>query len=756
MASRQHLCRLYASAAGQGQRGVLSRSFQEGFRFFSSTSTGSSPVTNHSSAKNHDVVVWTPSSFDSEHVRNFCVIAHVDQGKSTVCDRLYERALGIKAKSTQMLDDLPVERERGITVKARPLSLVSNTPGEPPFLLNLVDTPGHSDFYGEVTRNLRAVEGAILLVDATQGIQAQTVAAYRAAQESGCVVVPCLNKVDLPHAEVPRWRAEVAALTGTKEADVFELSAKTGAGVEDLLNALPYLLPPPETTLSSEDDAAAAADDDDDDNDDGKQQLAKLLLLDAKAVQHKRGLVCTVRVLRGCVRKGQPMLSSHTHRAHDIHEVGVFDPELRAVDELREGHVGYVCVAMKAGSGEFMAGSMLERVDDARRAGAGAPPPSMKQSTKSTAVTTTSGDNNNNTADEVPFVGVFCGIFPLPGENHHSFQNAVDKLVANEPSVHARPESSQALGLGMRLGFQGPLHKEIFMSRLQQEHGVEVICTAATVPCRISWGGDKVATVASAEQFRSTVDVAEREVSTRSSRAIRTQELLVRLNVLCRSEDVGGILTLLSDRRGVPCEDPDAERRATAGGGGDGGGRSMHVTGYDWQNITYRIPLGSVVDDTFASEMKSLSSGYASYRWDVLGFEDSDIVRLDVLVDGKVAEPLAQLVHRSRAQSTGSELITSLAENISRRQYDVILQASVANRILARTTVKAVRRDVTSKCYGGDVSRKKKLLEKQKEGKKKMKALGARSSSASEDVASAYVDILRVGGGSSGGGRSRR
>ena len=643
------------------------------------------------------------------NIRSMSVIAHVDHGKSTLCDRLYERALGLKHNSSksQFLDDLQVERERGITVKARPLSIVASDEGQS-YLLNLVDTPGHSDFYGEVTRTLQAVEGAVLLVDATQGVQAQTVAALRAARDAGCTIVPCLNKVDLPSADVAKHGAELAALANVKPHDVFQVSAKTGRGVPELLEALPYLVPPPGESPDTE------------------QQSPRVLLLDAKAVPHKRGLVCTVRVLRGSIAKApdKPMLNTKTRRTHVVHEVGVFDPDLRQVEELREGHVGWVCVSMKAGSGDFVAGSELVEYQKSAAA------PQQGRSGRGRHAHEDGGGG-----EELPFCGIFCGVFPLPGESHHAFQTAIDKLVANEPSVHAQMESSQALGLGMRLGFQGPLHKEVFLSRLYQEHNVEVICTSATVPYRISWGADDAAvTVASPEDFKKTMDTAERAVHTRSSRRIHTHELVVNLNVLCRSEDVGAIVTLLSDRRGVPCADPDSENASM----------DDNLSGFDWITLTYRIPLSAVVDDTFSSEVKSLSSGYASYKWSVIGFEPSDIVRLDFLVDGTVTEPLAQLVHRDKAQELGNALVQELAEGLSRRQYDVILQAAIGTRVVARSTVKAVRKDVTAKCYGGDITRKRKLLEKQKEGKKRMREQGTQGKSASGDVESAYVDLLRA------------
>ncbi|KAG2442751.1 hypothetical protein HXX76_002832 [Chlamydomonas incerta] len=593
------------------------------------------------------------SQFPPERIRNFSIIAHVDHGKSTLADRLMEAtgALGGRAThSAQYLDKLQVERERGITVKAQTVSLVYRHPPGPggqPYLLNLIDTPGHVDFSYEVSRSLAACQGALLVVDASQGIQAQTVANFYLAFEQGLDLVPVVNKIDLPAADPRGCTAQLAAAFDMDPAAVLLTSAKTGLGMEAVLPAVIQRIRPPGG------DPAGPL---------------RLLLFDAFHDQH-RGVVVLVEVVDGAVAVGDRVAMASTGAVYEVQECGLQAPERQPTGRLLTGQVGYMMCGIKDLKAARVGDTMY-----APRPGA-PPPPSLPGFKPAKAM-------------------VFAGLFPLGGEGQEfdGLAAAMDKLLLNDASVVVRRENSDALGPGFRCGFLGMLHMEIFTQRLEQEFGAAVVTTTPMVPYTLQMPDGTEMTLESAADFP-----LDKKISA-------ILEPTVTATLITPDVSVGRLMELCAARRGEPLEHSSL-----------GGGRTM---------LRYRLPLAELAGD-FYSAVKSRSQGYASFDYEEGPYRPADLVRLDVLAHGRPVDALARMVARDEAAGLGRALLAKMREMLDRQQFEVVLQAAANGKVVARETLKALRKNVTAKCYGGDVTRKRKLLDKQKEGKRRMKRMGS-------------------------------
>ncbi|KAL6778730.1 EFG11 [Auxenochlorella protothecoides x Auxenochlorella symbiontica] len=587
-------------------------------------------------AGGHSVEDFPPS-----HIRNFSIIAHVDHGKSTLADRLLELTGAINPGAKQYLDKLQVEKERGITVKAQTASLVFKHEGEQ-YLLNLIDTPGHVDFSYEVSRSLAACQGAILLVDASQGVQAQTVANFWLAFEQDLAIIPVLNKIDAPGAEPARVTAQLAEAFDLDPAAVLAISAKTGAGLDRVLPAVVERVPPPRGDLAAP---------------------LRALLFDAYHDEY-RGVVCLLAVADGAVGRGDRVTAAAAGQSYDVVEVGLLAPEPVPTPSLRAGQVGYVLAGMKD--------TRQARVGDTWHA-ARAPVPAFPGFKPAQSM-------------------VFAGIFPVSADGHERLAAAMARLALTDASVAVRRENSNALGAGFRCGFLGLLHLDVFRQRLEQEHGADVLVTAPTVPCRVVLQGGESIELSNPADFPTDVRVEA------------VWEPTVRATVVTPEEYVGALMQLCTAARGELLDhvvlDP---------------GRTM---------LKYTLPLAELGGD-FYDELKSASSGYASLDYEEGEPRRAPMQRLDILLNGEPVDALARIVHRDRAEPLGRRLCAALAGALPQQQFQVAVQAAAGGRVVARDTIRALRKNVLAKCYGGDVSRKRKLLEKQKEGKKRMRQLGS-------------------------------
>lgn len=580
-------------------------------------------------------------AFPPDRIRNFSIIAHVDHGKSTLADRLMEMTGAIeKGSQNQYLDKLQVERERGITVKAQTASLVWRLGGKE-YLLNLIDTPGHVDFSYEVSRSLAACQGALLVVDAAQGIQAQTVANFYLAFEQGLDLVPVVNKIDLPAAEPERVAQEIEMTFDLKRDAVLLASARTGQGLREVLDAVVQRMSPPRGDPSAP---------------------LRLLLFDAYHDVY-RGVVLLVAVVDGVLSAGDTLQAASSGQVYEAAEVGMLAPEPHSTRRLLTGQVGYLVAGVK-------------RVADARV-----------------------GDTWHHARARVaPLPGfrpaqamVHAGLYPVSGDDFETLATAMEKLTLNDNSVSVKRESSDALGAGFRCGFLGMLHMEVFMQRLQDEHGAHVITTQPTVPYIVDLGGGDTRTLTSAAEFPTHCKV------------VGVQEPTVQCSIVTPSVSVGRVMTLCAERRGDLMEHSHV-----------GGERAL---------LRYTLPLAELATD-FYSRLKSATQGYASFDYEPGPYRVAALQRLDVMVNGAVVDALARVVHRDDAQRAGRALCARLAQLLDRQQFELNIQAAAGGRVIASERVRAVRKDVTAKCYGGDVSRKRKLLEKQKEGKRRMRQLG--------------------------------
>ena len=590
-------------------------------------------------------------------IRNFSIIAHIDHGKSTLADRFIQTCGALEAREMQeqVLDSMDLERERGITIKAQSVALDYMARNGTVYRLNMIDTPGHVDFSYEVSRSLTACEGAVLVVDATQGVQAQTVANCYTASELNLEILPVLNKIDLPSADPERSIAEIEEIIGINAKDAIRASAKTGEGVVDILEAIVNGIPAPTGNAEAP---------------------LKALIVDSW-FDNYLGTISLVRVIDGRLKSKDKIRLMAIGRDHIVEQIGIFTPKRKPVQVLGPGEVGYVIAGIKDVRGARV-GDTITHVD---RPAAHALPGFKEIKPR-----------------------VFAGLYPVDSADYEAFREALAKLQLNDASLHYEPETSQALGLGFRCGFLGMLHMEIIQERLEREYGMHLITTAPTVIYEVVLANE----VLLVENPAKMPD---------PSRIIETREPIIRATILVPQEFVGNVIGLCVEKRGIQKDMTYHGRQAM---------------------LIYELPLNEVVLDFF-DRLKSSSRGYASFDYDFLEFRASDLCKLDVLINGDKVDALSVVVHRGQSQYRGRELVKKLRELIPRQMFDVAIQAAIGSKIIARETVKALRKNVTAKCYGGDVTRKRKLLEKQKAGKKRMKQLGT-----VEIPQEAFLAVLRV------------
>ncbi len=579
-----------------------------------------------------------------ERTRNFCIIAHIDHGKSTLADRILELTglLDERTLRAQYLDRMDLERERGITIKAQTARIDNVVVDGEPHRLNLIDTPGHVDFNYEVERSLQACEGAVLLVDATQGVQAQTLANAYLAIEADLEIIPVVNKIDVDGADVLGTFEEIESAVGLDPAEALAVSAKTGEGVEELIETIIRRVPPPRSF---------AGDD-----------LLRATVIDSWYDAY-RGAIMLVRVFDGELRRGQKIELMHTGRSYEVSDLGTFTPEATALGTLGSGDVGYVVCSIK--------------------------------SVHETRIGDTLTDAKSPAPEPLPGFCevkpmVFCGVFPTDPGAYDDLRESLDKLALNDSSFAFEPETSQALGFGFRCGFLGLLHMEIIQERLEREYDLEIVTTTPSVVYRVHMeDGDAL-------EIDNPSKLPERGVHA-------VEEPFIETAIHVPSEYVGGVIKMCEERRGVQ--------------------KKLEYTGPRRVVLVYELPLAEVLYD-FYDRLKSISRGYASMDYELIGHRRSDLVRIDVLVNGDPVDALSAVVHSDNTYLIGRDLTRKMKELIPRQQFDVAIQAAIGSRVIARTNVKALRKNVTAKCYGGDVTRKRKLIEKQKEGKRRMKSVG--------------------------------
>ncbi|QYJ76240.1 MULTISPECIES: translation elongation factor 4 [Shewanella] len=578
-----------------------------------------------------------------KHIRNFSIIAHIDHGKSTLSDRLIQVCGGLtdREMAEQVLDSMDLERERGITIKAQSVTLDYTAKNGETYQLNFIDTPGHVDFSYEVSRSLAACEGALLVVDAGQGVEAQTLANCYTALEMDLEVVPVLNKIDLPQAEPERVAAEIEDIVGIEATDAVRCSAKTGVGIDEVLETIVAQIPSPE----------------------GDPEAPLQALIIDSWFDSYLGVVSLVRIKNGVLKKGDKFKVMSTGQTYNADRVGIFTPKMKDQAELKTGQVGYVIAGIKEIHGAPVGDTLT-----LAKHGADKPLPGFKKAKPQ----------------------VYAGVFTISTDDYESFRDALNKLSLNDASLQFEPETSSALGFGFRIGYLGLLHMEIIQERLEREYDLDLITTAPTVEYEVLLTNGETVYVDNPSDLPAINHIEE------------MREPIVQANILVPKEYLGNVITLCIEKRGVQ--------------------KNMVYHG-NQVALTYDIPAAEVVMDFF-DRLKSTSRGYASLEYNFIRFEPADMVRLDVLINGDRVDALAMIIHRSNIRHKGIALVEKMKELIPRQMFDIAIQAAVGNQVVARSTVKALRKDVTAKCYGGDVSRKKKLLQKQKEGKKRMKQLG--------------------------------
>tara|TARA_B100001059_G_scaffold26987_1_gene21695 strand:+ start:36586 stop:38397 length:1812 start_codon:yes stop_codon:yes gene_type:complete len=595
---------------------------------------------------------------DLSLIRNFSIIAHIDHGKSTLADRFIQLcgALSEREMEAQVLDSMDLERERGITIKAHSVTLYYTAKDGKTYQLNFIDTPGHVDFHYEVSRSLAACEGALLVVDAAQGVEAQSVANCYTAIEQGLEVMPVLNKIDLPQAEPERVKGEIESVIGIDATDAVACSAKSGIGVEDVLEALIKTIPAPEGEIEAP---------------------LQALIIDSW-FDNYLGVVSLVRVKHGRIKKGDKVLVKSTGKFHQVDSVGVFSPKHTETADLKAGEVGFIIAGIKDIHGAPVGDTLtLSATPDV------APLPGFQKVKPQ----------------------VYAGLFPVSSDDFEDFREALQKLTLNDAALQFEPESSEALGFGFRIGFLGMLHMEIIQERLEREYDLDLITTAPTVVFEVvKKGGD-------------AIYVDNPSLLPDPSVIEEMREPIVRANILVPQDHLGSVITLCIEKRGVQ--------------------HDMVFLGTQVQ-VTYDLPMNEVVLDFF-DRLKSVSRGYASLDYSFDRFQAAKLVRLDILINGEKVDALALIVHRDNAAYKGRQLVEKMKDLIPRQMFDVAIQAAIGGQIVARSTVKALRKNVLAKCYGGDASRKKKLLEKQKAGKKRMKQVGS-----VEIPQDAFLAVLKV------------
>ncbi len=580
-----------------------------------------------------------------DHIRNFSIIAHIDHGKSTLADRLIEMTgtLSKREMEDQILDSMSLERERGITIKDQAVQLDYKAKDGNDYVLNLIDTPGHVDFTYEVSRALAACEGALLVIDATQGIEAQTLANVYLAMDHDLEIIPVINKIDLPSADVPRVEKEIEDILGIPKEDCVLCSAKTGLGVDQVLEAVVKRVPPPKGDPA---------------------QLLQALIFDSKFDSYK-GVLLYVRVVNGCLRKGMTIRLMATGKVYDVTEVGVFKPAMVNVDELGEGQVGFLAASIKT-------------VKDAR-------------------VGDTVTDNSRPAKEPLPGYRkatpmVYCGLYPVENSDYDNLRDALEKLQLNDASLSFEPETSTALGFGFRCGFLGLLHMDVVKERLEREYNLSLITTAPNVIYEVVKTNGDIEMVDNPSQFPNPTVIEH------------VEEPFVNATIIVPKDFVGPVMELSQDKRG----------------------EYQNMTYLDETRVMihYALPLSEIIFDYF-DRLKSVSRGYASLDYELSGYRPSDMVKVDVLLNGDPVDALSAIVHRDRAQYWGRALVEKLRKLIPRQLFEIPIQAAIGSKIIARENVSALRKDVLAKCYGGDITRKRKLLEKQKAGKKRMKQVGS-------------------------------
>jgi GTP-binding protein LepA len=596
-----------------------------------------------------------------ERIRNFSIIAHIDHGKSTLADRILELTGAVDPRKhvPQLLDSMELERERGITIKAQAVRVDYRAAGGETYHLHLIDTPGHVDFSYEVSRSLAACEGALLVVDAAQGVEAQTVANTYAAVEAGLELIPVLNKVDLPSAEAERVAGEICDLIGGEPGDVLRISAKTGEGVPEVLAAIVDRIPPP----TGEPAGAPRA-----------------LIFDSEFDQY-RGVVAYLRMVDGSFERGEEVVAMQAGTAAELDELGFFTPSMRPAQRMDAGEVGYAITGLKDVS-KLRVGDTLT----ARERPATAPLPGYREVRPM----------------------VFSGLFPIDTDRYEDLRDALERLALNDAALSYEPETSQALGFGFRCGFLGLLHMDIVRERLEREYDLELLATTPNVRYEV------VLTSGESVEVHSPVEMPDPGL------IAEIREPYIRATLICPTGYVGQVMELCQSRRGTHVD--------------------MHYLSPERVQLRYDLPLAEIVLDFF-DQLKSRTAGYASLDYEPIGNRASDLVKLDVLLAGDRVDALSVVVHRDAAYEAGKTLVERLRKTIPRQLFDVPVQAAIGSRVLARETVKALRKDVTAKLYGGDVTRKKKLLEKQKKGKKRMKQVGA-----VEVPQEAFLSVLEVDG----------
>jgi GTP-binding protein LepA len=601
---------------------------------------------------------------DQQHIRNFSIIAHIDHGKSTLADRILEltHTVAPREMRAQVLDSMDLERERGITIKAQAVRVFYTAKDGQTYQLHLIDTPGHVDFTYEVSRSLAACEGALLVVDAAQGVEAQTVANTYLAIDAGLELIPCLNKIDLPGAEPERVAGEVSELIGEAPESILSISGKTGEGVAEVLEELVKRVPPPEGDPTGP---------------------PRALIFDSEFDQY-RGVIAYIRVVDGVFKKGEAIRAMAAGTEADIDDIGFFSPQMMPTDQLAAGEVGYLITGLKDVTQLRVGDTLTTRV----KSGVGAasePLPGYR--------------------DVKPMV--FCGLFPIDSDAYPDLRDALEKLVLNDAALSWEPETSDALGFGFRCGFLGLLHMDIVRERLEREYDLELLATMPSVEFDVTLTNGEEIEVHNPSDMPDPGTIEE------------IREPFINASIIAPKEFVGAVMELCQERRGEST--------------------GMHYLSPERVQLNYQLPLAEIVLDFF-DQLKSRTKGYASLDYEISGMKPSDLVKLDVLLAGDPVDALSMVVHREKAYEVGRTLTEKLRKRIPRQQYDVPIQAAIGSHIIARETVKAFRKDVISGCYGGDITRKKKLLAKQKEGKKRMKQVGR-----VEVPQEAFLAVLELG-----------
>ena len=598
-------------------------------------------------------------AYSRELIRNFCIIAHIDHGKSTLADRMMELTdtVAVRDMEEQMLDTMEIERERGITIKATAVRMFYTHTDGKKYMLNLIDTPGHVDFTYEVSRSLAACEGAVLVVDATQGIEAQTLANVYLALDNDLEIVPVINKIDLPSAQPEFVIKEIEDVIGLPAEEAPRISAKNGINIDQVLQQVVDNIPAPG----------------------GDPEAPLQALIFDSIYDNYKGALSYVRVKNGTIKPGMRIRYMATGREFDVTEVGVFTPGLLPADSLTAGEVGYISASIKSVAETKVGDTITDANNPAKEA-----LPGYKQA--------------------IPMV--FCGIYPADGADYENLRDALDKLKLNDASLSYEPETSMALGFGFRCGFLGLLHMDIIQERLEREFDLDLVTTSPSViyKVKLTDGGEMLL-----DNPSNMPNVAEIEYM---------EEPVVEAHIMTPSEYVGTIMELCQDKRGVF--------------------KDMTYIEEDRVNIKYELPLNEIIYDFF-DQLKSRSRGYASFDYELKEYVKSDLVKLDFLLNGDICDALSTIVHRDKAYAKGRAVAEKLQEVIPRQQFEIPIQAAIGGKIIARETVRAVRKDVLAKCYGGDISRKKKLLEKQKEGKKRMRQIGTVSL-----PSDAFMSVLRI------------